>query len=84
MIRKVKVWLIDALGGIPIEEKQQDDYHSYQFGVYCSLLHIRTFAEKMNGLQADEWCKRMYEYIDGNIRKMESQKENNGKEKQNV
>lgn len=71
MLRKFKIWLIYHLGGCPVEELQKTDRNSYQVGVYSALISLRIFADKMNGVPAEEWCKRMYNHLSKSISQME-------------
>lgn len=63
MKKKFKTWLIHLLGGVTQEESIVSDHNSYDMGVLTNLYHLRSYAERMNGMQAEEWCRRMYDHI---------------------
>lgn len=72
MLHKIKVWIIRKLGGFVAADIKQTDYNSYQTGVYITLVSLRLFADNMNGVPAEEWCKRMYDHLTTSIRQQET------------
>lgn len=72
MLHKIKVWVVQKLGGFIDADIKRTDRNSYQVGVYTTLVSLRLFADKMNGVPAEEWCKRMYDHLNTSIRQMET------------
>lgn len=71
MIEKLKNWLIRLLGGDTVEEAKDNARNSYDIGVLTELYRLKIFADRMNGLPADEWCKKMYDHITESIQRKE-------------
>lgn len=65
MKKKIKTWLIHRLGGVTESEMRQSNFNSACFGACKALAIIKEYADSLNGMPADEWCKLMYEYICG-------------------
>ena len=71
MKQRIKTWLIHQLGGITRTEACNVKRDNLSTGTYVALVSLRIFADNMNGEPADEWCKRMYDYICEQIERME-------------
>lgn len=71
MIEKFKSWIIHRLGGVTIEEHRQKNFQAFDSGVHAAFEKNREYARSLNGLQADEWCQRMYAFIDNYIEQLE-------------
>lgn len=71
MLNKLKSWVITKLGGFVAADMKTVDRSSYQVGVYTALISLRLFAENMNGVPAEEWCKRMYDHLEKSIHQLE-------------
>lgn len=72
MIKRIKAWIIHRLGGETKTESITSDRKAFESGVLTTLVNIRVFADRMNGISADEWCKRMYGYITTNLDKRQN------------
>lgn len=71
MIDKLKTKLIHLLGGYTEAEIRESNDNSYNIGVLAMLYNLKTFADKLNGCSADDWCKKMYECIEQGIQRLE-------------
>lgn len=67
--------LIKILGGVPAAEARQSYVNSAEVSAYHTLEKLRTYAKSLNGLPAEEWCRKMYDHINEEIKKYV--KENN-------
>lgn len=76
MVKQFKNWLIHRLGGYICEETKLYEANALNTGCYITLLSIKTFAERMNGVSAEEWCRKMYKYLEDNIRHIEQTEKN--------
>lgn len=56
----LRTWLIHKLGGITKEEINTKTWNAYMKGEYIALDRLRTYAESLYGLPAEEWCKSVY------------------------
>lgn len=65
MKKKIKTWLIHLLGGVTVEESKNSSKGHYRIGIFFTLADLKHYADSLNGKPADEWCKKMYEYICG-------------------
>lgn len=63
MIGKIKTKLIHWLGGYTEAEQHANGRDAYEVGVKSMAYSMRVFADKLYGLPADDWCKKMYERI---------------------
>lgn len=63
ILHNLRTWLIHKLGGLTIEESRESDYNSHQIGKYIAVSIILKCADSLYGLPADEWCQKMYRYI---------------------
>ena len=57
--------IIHLLGGFTKEECVQHNVEHYDLGCRNTADMFKRFADQMNGLPADEWCKMMYNHIIG-------------------
>lgn len=71
MKKKIKTWLIHRLGGLTVAESKASDKAGLQSGTYVTLISLKLFADRMNGLPAEEWSRRMYQHITDSIKQME-------------
>lgn len=69
----MKKFLIHLLGGLTADENLNISLCSRAMGEYTALCNLRHFAEQMNGLPADEWCKLMYNHIVGYGKRLEEE-----------
>ena len=69
-------WLIGKLGGATLDECAESNRNSYQMGVYIAHVNLKMFADSMNGITTDEWCRRMYDLIITKIQALEQGVEN--------
>ena len=67
--------LIHLLGGITPEECRQRNLHHQDLGYNYACEDFKHFADQMNGMPADDWCKLMYAHICGTITRLENEKE---------
>lgn len=65
MKKKIKTWLIHRLGGVTESEKRKSNKKIFRLGMNGACIDIRDYADSLYGKPADEWCKKMYEYICG-------------------
>lgn len=70
MFNKFKNWIIHRLGGVAENEFKQEGCHTFDVGTYVTLTSLRDYARDLNGLSADEWCRRMYAHIDDSIKQL--------------
>lgn len=70
---KLKQFLIHLLGGLTIEESQDSDTNSFVIGQWLALHEAKTFAESLNGIPADDWCKTVYNHLCARIEEVEQQ-----------
>lgn len=64
ILRNLRTWLIHKLGGVTEEERIVVFYKSFQKGKIASDTDIITHSKSLYGIKAEEWCKKMYEYIE--------------------
>ena len=38
-----------------------------------AVKHLKKYADSLNGLPADEWCKRMYDALSADVENYENQ-----------
>lgn len=71
-MKKIKETLIHWLGGYTEKDKFEGTFNmafsaGTKLGRDAERNEIKEFADSLFGLNADEWCKKMYEFIvDGN------------------
>lgn len=71
MINKLKTKLIHWLGGYIEAEQRENGNESFNAGVLTTLYDLKNFADRLNGLSADDWCKKMYERIEQGLQRRE-------------
>lgn len=64
-MNKVRETLIHWLGGFTKEEYLDNGSEAWDRGFECSLESARMYAKSLYGLNAEEWCKKMYEHLQG-------------------
>lgn len=70
-MKQLKKWFIHKLGGLTVSEGMKREHLAYEQGYYFAYICMRGTAERMYGLSAEEWCKNMYEMLDGSIKNIE-------------
>lgn len=69
----MRKFLIHLLGGFTLKETQESNTNSAEIGSYMTLVKIRAYAQSLNGLSADEWCKKMYNLINEEIKQYDKE-----------
>lgn len=69
----IKQKLINLIGGLTVEESQDSDTNSFMMGQWAALHEAKTFAESLNGIAADDWCKTVYNHLCARIKEVEQQ-----------
>lgn len=64
--------LIHLLGGHTSQELRESNQKSLDRGYNYACEDFKHFADQMNGMPADDWCKLMYSHICGSIKRLES------------
>ena len=64
MIDKIKTKLIHLLGGYTEAEQRANGKSNFNSGVFITYCYLLSFADSLYGLTADDWCRRMYQYIE--------------------
>ena len=59
----IRTFLIHLLGGVTCEEYQANQSNSYQSGCLTVILNVYDYANSLNGMPADDWCKTLYSYL---------------------
>ena len=59
----MKKFLIHLLGGFTKEECAQFNVEHYDLGCRNTVDMLKRFADQMNGMPADDWCKIMYNHV---------------------
>lgn len=68
----MRKFIIHALGGLTKEECVQHNIEHYDLGCRNTADMFKRFADQMNGLPADDWCKLMYNHILGYVKRLET------------
>ena len=63
-MKKIKDWIINRLGGYTRAKMESCQTISRQMVWY----DCKKYAESLYGENADEWCRKMYEYIERKCR----------------
>ena len=83
-MKKIKTCLIHLLGGVTKREafcahvkdslKLANDVtdRTLPLGSLIAARHLKHYADSLNGIPADEWCKRMYDAITADVEKYEN------------
>ena len=61
---KIRKILIHWLGGVTEDESVESDNNSFFIGRLSAFDNAKEHADKLYGLPADEWCTKMYEYLE--------------------
>lgn len=84
-MKKIRIYLIHLLGGVT---KREDLIDSIRKGIELiddmavmavsrgsleAVNHLKRYADSLNGITADEWCKRMYDAIAADVEKYQRQ-----------
>ena len=84
-MKKIKTYLIHLLGGVTkreafcahvkktIELVTDVTGKTLPLGSLVAVKHLKKYADSLNGLHADEWCKRMYDAISADVENYEKQ-----------
>lgn len=62
-MKKIKNFIIHALGGVTEEEKDLEFYEMAVKTRQYEMRLCRLYLESMNGKEADEWCRNAYDYV---------------------
>lgn len=62
-MKKIKNFIIHALGGVTEQEKDLELYEITVKARQYEMRLCRLFLESMNGTEADEWCRNAYDYV---------------------
>lgn len=64
ILKLIKQKLIHALGGV--SKIEADSWYSadWNVGRFSAICQVKDMADLLYGLNADEWSKQMYDYID--------------------
>lgn len=78
-MKKIKTYLIHLLGGVTKRELFHAHIkHTSEFitlvedkvlplGSLIAATNLKRYADSLNGIPADEWCKRMYDAISEDV-----------------
>ena len=84
-MKKIKTYLIHLLGGVTkrevfcahvkktIELVTDVTGKTLPLGSLVAVKHLKKYADSLNGLPADEWCKRMYDAISSDVERYDKQ-----------
>lgn len=84
-MKKIKDYLIHLLGGVTkresfcahvkktIELVTDVTGKTLLLGSLVAVKHLKKYADSLNGLPADEWCKRMYDAISSDVERYDKQ-----------
>ena len=84
-MKKIKTYLIHLLGGVTKREsfcehvkatlKLANDVteRTLPLGSLIAARHLKRYADSLNGIPADEWCKRMYDAISSDVERYDKQ-----------
>ena len=84
-MKKIKTYLIHLLGGVTKCEalcahvkdtlKLANDVTEriLPLGSLIAARHLKRYADSLNGIPADEWCKRMYDALSADVENYEKQ-----------
>lgn len=62
-MKKIKEILIHWLGGYTAAEYEQNSQEFLELGYAIRNIGIKKFADSLYGLNAEDWCERMYKFI---------------------
>ncbi len=69
----MRKFIIHCLGGLTKEECVQHNVEHYDLGCRNTADMFNRFADQLNGMPADDWCKMMYNHICGYIKRLENE-----------
>ena len=84
-MKKFKTYLIHLLGGVTKREARHAQFRqmvelvpdvmhkALPLGSLIAIKHLKSYADSLNGIPADEWCKRMYDAISADVENYEKQ-----------
>ena len=84
-MKKIKTYLIHLLGGVTkreafcahvkktIEIVTDVTGKTLPLGSLVAVKHLKKYADSLNGLPADDWCKRMYDALSADVENYENQ-----------
>lgn len=84
-MKKIKTYLIHLLGVVTKREefcehvqatfKLVNDVteRTLPLGSLIAARHLKRYADSLNGIPADEWCKRMYDALSADVENYENQ-----------
>ena len=84
-MKKIKTYLIHLLGGVTKREafcehvqatlKLVNDVtgKTLPLGSLIAARHLKHYADSLNGIPADDWCKRMYDALSADVENYQKQ-----------
>lgn len=78
-MKKIRIYLIHLLGGVTKRESSRARIKksiklvnkTLPLGSLVAVRNLKGYADSLNGIPADEWCKRMYVAITADVEKYE-------------
>lgn len=78
-MKKIRIYLIHLLGGVTKRESSRAHIKksiklvnkTLPLGSLVAVRNLKGYADSLNGIHADEWCKRMYNAITADVEKYE-------------
>ena len=74
-MKSIKEILIHLLGGYTKDDRyvlmRKCVNQSYARGYRTAFFKTKCFMESLNGLYADKWCKKAYEFIEKKLKDIE-------------
>lgn len=84
-MKNIKTYLIHLLGGVT----KREAFHAHvkstielvadatgktlPLGSFVAVNNLKRYADSLNGIPADEWCKRMYDAISDDVENYKKQ-----------
>lgn len=84
-MKKIKTYLIHLLGGVTKREAFNEHFKNtiklvtdvtgktLPLGSLVAVKHLKRYAESLNGIPADDWCKRMYDALSADVENYQKQ-----------
>ena len=80
-MKKIRIYLIHLLGGVTKRESSRARIRkniklinkTLPLGSLVSVRRLKGYADSLNGIPADEWCKRMYDAISSDVERYDKQ-----------
>ena len=78
-MKKIRIYLIHLLGGVTKREARHAHIHKMEelvpdvirktlpLGCLTAVERLKKLADSLNGIPADEWCKRMYDALSDDV-----------------